>query len=71
MLWLDAKRYVDSNMTFISSLVAKRGKGWLCFLPLDLSGIERSDELIADGMKDLSISIRWIYRKPLMRSRDR
>ena len=55
MLWLDAKRYVESNRTFISSLVAKRGKGWLCFLPLDLSGIERSDELIADGMKDLSI----------------
>ena len=55
MLWLDAKRYVESNMAFISSLLAKRGKGWLCFLPLDLSGIERSDELIADGMKDLSI----------------
>lgn len=30
-------------------------KGWLCFLPLDLSGIKRSDELIADGMKDVSI----------------
>lgn len=55
MLWLDAKRYVESNMTFISSLVAKRGKGWLCFLPLDLSGIERSDELIADEIKDMSI----------------
>lgn len=55
MLWLDAKRYVEGNMTFISSLVKKHGKGWLCFLPLDLSGIERSDELIADGMKDLSI----------------
>ena len=55
MLWLDAKRYVERNMTFISSLVAKRGKGWLCFLPLDLSGIERSDELIADGIKDMSI----------------
>ena len=55
MLWLDAKRYVEGNMTFISSLVKKRGKGWLCFLPIDLSGIERSDELIADGMKDLSI----------------
>ena len=55
MLWLDAKRYVDGNMAFISSLVEKRGKGWLCFLPLDLSGIEQSDELIADGMKDLSI----------------
>ncbi len=55
MLWLDAKRYVDDNMEFISSLVKKRGKGWLCFLPLDLSGIERSEELIADGMKELSI----------------
>lgn len=55
MFWLDAKRYVERNMTFISSLVAKRGKGWLCFLPLDLSGIERSDELIADGIKDMSI----------------
>lgn len=55
MLWLDAKRYVESNMTFINSLITKRGKGWLCFLPLDLSGIDRSDELIADGMKDLSI----------------
>ena len=55
MLWLDAKRYVEGNMTFISSLVKKRGKGWLCLLPLDLSGIERSDELVADGMKDLSI----------------
>lgn len=55
MLWLDAKRYVESNMTFISSLVTKHGKGWLCFLPLDLSGIKRSDELIADEMKGLSI----------------
>lgn len=55
MLWLDAKRYVEGNMTFISSLVKKRGKGWPCFLPLDFSGVERSDELIADGMKDLSI----------------
>ena len=55
MLWLDAKRYVDSNMAFISSLVKRRGKGWLLFLPLDLSGIERSDELIVDGMKDLPI----------------
>lgn len=54
-LWLDAKRYVDGNMAFIRSLVEKRGKGWLCFLPLDLSGIKRSDELIADGMKDVSI----------------
>lgn len=55
MLWLDVKRYVDSNMIFISSLVKQRRKGWLLFLPLDPSGIERSNELIADGMKELSI----------------
>ena len=55
MLWLDAKRYVEGNITFISSLIKKRGKGWFCFLPLNLSGIGQSDELIADRMKDLPI----------------
>lgn len=55
MLWLDAKRYVDCNMMFISSLVKKRGKGWLCFLPIDLSGLHRSGELIADGMKNIPV----------------
>lgn len=55
MLWLDAKRYVDGNKAFISSLVEKYGKGWLCFLPLDLSGIEQSDELIAERMKEFPI----------------
>ena len=42
-------------ITFISSLIKKRGKGWFCFLPLNLSGIGQSDELIADRMKDLPI----------------
>lgn len=55
MLWLDAKRYVEGNITFISSLIKKHGKGWFCFLPLNLSGIGQSDELIADRMKDLPI----------------
>lgn len=55
MLWLDAKRYVDNNNVYIHSLIERRGKGWLCFLPLDLSGIYCSNELIADGMKDLSM----------------
>lgn len=55
MLWLDVKCYVESNMTFINSLVNKYGKGWLFFLPLDISGVERSDELIADIMKNVSI----------------
>ena len=55
MLWLDVKLYVEENMAFINSLITQRGKGWLCFLPLDLSGLEQPDKLIADGMKDLSI----------------
>lgn len=55
MLWLDAKRYVDCNKEYIQYLIKKNGKGWLCFLPLDLSGIYRQNELIADGMKELSL----------------
>ena len=55
MLWLDAKRYVDCNMAVIQNLIKKRGKGWLCFLPLDLSGVYHSNEIIASTMKELSI----------------
>lgn len=55
MLWLDAKRYVDCNMVAIQDLIKKRGKGWLCFLPLDLSGIYHSHEIIANTMKELPI----------------
>lgn len=55
MLWLDAKRYVDSNMAYIHSFIERRGKAWLCFLPLDLSGISGTSELIADGMKELPL----------------
>lgn len=54
-LWLDVKRYVEKNIGFIHSFVAKYGQGWLCFLPLDLSGIYHKNELIADSMKDLSM----------------
>ncbi|MBR3801882.1 MAG: hypothetical protein IKK37_00360 [Clostridia bacterium] len=55
MLWLDAKRYVDCNREYIQFLIEKKGKGWLCFLPLDFSGIYRRNELIADGIKELSL----------------
>ena len=54
MLWLDVKRYVDSNMAFLQDFIKKYGKAWLCFMPLDPTGIDRPGELIADGMKDLS-----------------
>ncbi len=55
MLWLDAKRYADCNMSAIQDLIKKRGKGWLCFLPLDLTGVYRPNEIIANTMKELSI----------------
>lgn len=55
MLWLDAKRYVDCNMAAIQDLIKKRGKGWPCFLPLDLSGVYHRNGIIADTMKELSI----------------
>lgn len=55
MLWLDVKRYVDANNEAIQSLIQKRGKAWLCYLPIDPSGIYRPNELIIDGMKENSI----------------
>ena len=55
MLWLDAKRYVDCNKAAIHDLIEKHGKGWLCFLPLDLSGVYHCNEIIADTMKESSI----------------
>lgn len=53
MLWLDAKCYVESNMKVFESLVANHGKGWLCLLPVDLSGIYGSGKMIADDIKEL------------------
>lgn len=53
MLWLDVKRYVDSNMSFLQDFINKYGKAWLCFMPLDPTGIDRPGELIVDGMKDI------------------
>lgn len=53
LLWLDVKQYVDNNMPVLNSLVEERGKGWICFLPLDPSGILRPNEIIADKLKNL------------------
>lgn len=50
MLWLDVKRYVESNASCISNLIEKRGKGWLCFIPLDFTGLDRPNEIIAESM---------------------
>lgn len=53
MLWLDAKCYVENNMKVFKYLVANHGKGWLCFLPVDFSGIYGSGKMIADDIKEL------------------
>lgn len=51
----DDGAYVDCNKAVFQSLIEKRGNGWLCFMPLDLSGIYRPNELMADNMKDWPI----------------
>ena len=50
MLWLDVKRYVEDNANCISNLIKKRGKGWFCFIPLDFTGLDRPNEIIAESM---------------------
>lgn len=55
MIWLDAKRYVENNLNFVKDFVERYGKAWFCFLPRDLSGIGCQNELIADGMTDISV----------------
>ena len=42
-------------MAAIQDLIKKRGKGWLCFLPLDLSGVYHCNEIIVETMKGFSI----------------
>lgn len=63
MLWLDAKRYADNNMDFIQSFIERYGKGWFCFLPRDLSGIECQNELIADSMADIEVFSKAEFQK--------
>ena len=40
-------------MTLLNSLIEERGKGWICFLPLDPSGILRPNEMMADNFKNI------------------
>ena len=53
MLWLDCKCYAENNLDYICSLVDQYGSGWLCYLPIDLSGLLQPDVFIAESMKDL------------------
>ena len=52
MLWLDCKCYAENNLDYICALSDKYGSGWLCFLPLDLSGLVQPDTLFAETMKE-------------------
>lgn len=63
MIWLDAKRYVENNLNIIKEFVERYGKAWFCFLPRDLSGIGCQNELIADGMTDISVFNKVELRK--------
>lgn len=50
ILWLEVKQYVESNIHCFWKLNEEKGKGWLCFIPLDPTGIDRSNEIIAERM---------------------
>ncbi|MDD4497016.1 MAG: hypothetical protein PHV51_02515, partial [Methanosarcinaceae archaeon] len=49
MLWLDVKRYVEQNREAIDILIKKYGSGWFTFMPIDISGLIRPDELILES----------------------
>ena len=46
------KCYAENNLDYICALSEKYGRGWLCFLPLDLSGLVQPDTLFAETMKE-------------------
>lgn len=50
ILWLEVKQYVESNIHCFRKLNKEKGKGWLCFIPLDPTGIDRTNEIIAEKM---------------------
>lgn len=49
LLWLDVKRYVENNSETIESLIKEHGDSWWTFLPMDISGLIRPGELIAES----------------------
>ena len=50
MLWLDVKRYYESNAQVISNLIEDKGKGWLCLIPIDISGLLRPGEFVFENL---------------------
>jgi len=52
MIWLDARRYAEHNLEYISNLAEKHGSGWMPFLPLDPSGIQQPKRIAIEGIID-------------------
>lgn len=50
MLWIDVKLYVEHNQEVYDELIGKKGKGWLAFSPLDISGQFRPNEFISEDL---------------------
>jgi len=50
MLWLDVKRYYEGNAQVIADLIEGKGKGWLCLMPIDISGLIRPDEFVFENL---------------------
>lgn len=50
MLWLDVKRYYESNAQVISNLIEDKGKGWLGLIPIDVSGLIRPAEFVFENL---------------------
>lgn len=50
MLWLDVKRYYESNAQVISNLIKDKGKSWLVLMPMDISGLLRPDEFVFENL---------------------
>lgn len=50
MIWLDCKRYSDSNLDYIRSFADSPVGGWLTFFPLDISGFLQPGVLISETL---------------------
>lgn len=50
MLWLDVKRYVESNIEVIQDIRSEYGIGWLSYVPFDISGYIRPNEFIIERL---------------------
>ncbi|WP_338540372.1 hypothetical protein [Paenibacillus tundrae] len=52
MLWLDVKRYVETNQEAIQVIKNKYGIGWIKYMPVDISGYLRPNEFIIERINE-------------------